>query len=200
MKRSVWFVVGVVLLAVLVPGGVTVVAVQLIAAARGRREVFDQVAQEVTRQLGELAPHLTPEQALRAGEIVGAQAVHETGGGATIAWRLGWNFGNVTAGSARLWPGPVVEGPDTEYDAQGNVKNIGQRFRKYDTLSAAVSDFLTQVLNWTREVQAGARDRLYEGDAEGYARALSAAGYYTAPVESYVAATASILRKYGATA
>lgn len=176
------------------------VALSLVKAARGRREVFEQVAQEVTRQLSELAPHLTAEQAQRAGEILGAQAVHETGGGVTIAWREGWNWGNVTAGSAQLWPGPVVEGPDTEYDAQGNVRNIGQRFRRYESLSHAVTDFLTSVLNWRREVQAGARTALYAGDAEGYARALSAAGYYTAPVDSYVSATASFLRSYGATA
>lgn len=40
--------------------------------------------------------------------------------------------------------------------------------------------------------------RLLAGDVEGYVRALSAAGYFTAPVESYLATTTKLFREFSA--
>jgi hypothetical protein len=157
----------------------------IVMAARGRKEVHDQVAAEVERQLAELRPDLSDDARGQAGNILGAQAVLETGGGRTIAWRQGWNFGNVTAGAS--WTGDVVQGGDTEPDASGAYVPITQRFRKYASLADAVTDFLTVVLNWRRERDAGAAELLYAGDADGYVAALRQAGYFTAPLTEYQA-------------
>lgn len=195
MKRLPWVLIAVVVaLVLLVPGG-AIVAVQLVKAARGRREVFDQVSREVSRQLEELRPDLTADQRRRAGELLGGLAVHETGGGVTPAWLQGWNFGNVTAGAS--WTGSVVVAGDTEPDAAGNYVPIQARFRKYVDLAAAVSDWLTGVLLWKREREANVAGYLYAGDAAGFARALYAAGYYTAKPDGYAAAVAKNVASYG---
>lgn len=173
-------------------------AVKAVLAARGRREVFAQVRDEVARQLAELRPDLAPSQVMRSAEILAALAVHETGGGVTIAWREGFNFGNVTAGSK--WAGEVIAGPDTEPNAAGEYVRITQAFRKYATLGAAVSDWLLGVLNWRREREEKVASYLYAGDADGFARALSRAGYYTAPVESYARAVSTLSAQYGSAA
>jgi flagellum-specific peptidoglycan hydrolase FlgJ len=197
--RRVLLILAVVLLIILVPGGATVVAVKLIAAARGRKAVFDQVRDEFERQLAELRPDLSPDARLAAARIVAAQAVVETGGGVTPAWRQGWNFGNITAGSA--WTGSVISAGDLEYRAgQAAPARITQAFRAYPTLGAAVSDFFN-VLAWPR--YRPARDALFAGDAAGYAKRLrdddpaTAAvegGYYTAPLADYQSGILAALR------
>lgn len=198
-----WWVIALAVVAVLViPVGGTVVAVKLIIAARGKREIFDQVKGEVMRQLEELRPDLTEAQRRRAGEILGAMAVHETNGGETPAWRQGWNWGNVTAGP--YWKGPVIVGGDTEYDAAGNVKNISQHFRKYDSLAHSVDDFLpggsVGPLDWKAEKEQGAWDALIAGDEDFFIQAIYAAHYFTQPVPIYLAAVESNLSKYGTAA
>lgn len=193
MPRLAWWILGAVAVLALGASGAIV-----IVAAATRRGVFEQVKAAVLGELAALRPDLTEYQANAAAEILAAQAVFETGGGATIAWRQGWNFGNVTSGGPTLWSGPVVVGPDTEYDAAGNVSNIAQQFRRYDSLDAAVHDFLTVVLNWRRERQEGALQLLLAGDAEGYGRALYRAGYYTLPPDQYVAGVQAQLDSFGA--
>lgn len=185
MRSPVVVVLVVVLALVALLSGGVVVAVKV----RGRREVFDAVRRELARQLEELRPDLTAAQRERAASIIAAQAVMETGGGAAVAWREGWNFGNVTAGAS--WTGPVVQGGDLEYRPGADKPvRIVQRFRKYATLAAAVSDFLV-LLSWSR--YRPARDALFRGDAEGYARELRAGGYYTAPLAEYQAGIAAAL-------
>jgi Sec-independent protein translocase protein TatA len=198
VRRRWLVVVLVVLLVVLVPGGATVVAVKLISAARGRRAVFNQVRDELARQLAELRPDLGAAAQLRAASIVAAQAVLETGGGVTPAWVKGWNFGNITAGST--WSGPVIAGGDLEYSPDGAVKRITQAFRAYASLGEAASDFL-RVLAWPR--YRPARDALFAGDAELYAKRLRdddpttvaiEGGYYTAPLAEYSGGILAALR------
>lgn len=167
-------------------GGAAIV----ITAARGRREVFAQVRDAAAAFLAAARPDLTDAARLRAGEILGAQAVLETGGGQTRAWREGWNFGNVSRGS---WAGPVIPGGDLEYDAAGNVTRIGQEWRKYASLAAAVED-LFELLGWAR--YRPARTALLAGDAAGYVRELRAGGYFTAPLGDYLAGVESALRSY----
>lgn len=166
------------------PGGAIVAAgvAKVVDAikARGRRPFLEQVGAEVRRELEELRPDLSPDDRARVAAIVAAQAGLETSDGRTVAWREGWNFGNVTAGSS--WHGPVVEGGDTEPDAAGVYVPIVQRFRKYGSIREAVGDFF-RLLSWTRYV--AARDALMRGDADGYAAALRAGGYFTAPLEDY---------------
>lgn len=170
----------------------------VIIAARTRRGVFDQVKAATVDVLSALRPDLSPDAVARVGEILGAQAVFETGGGRAPAWVQGWNFGNVTAGSRALWSGPVVTGPDTEYDAGGNVRDISQSFRKYASLNDAISDTLVNVLNWAAERREGAAARLYAGDAQGYFLALYRAGYFTLPAPEYIAGVQFYLDEFGA--
>jgi flagellum-specific peptidoglycan hydrolase FlgJ len=198
--RRLWPLVLVVLLLVLVPGGAAVVGVRLVTALRGRRAVFEAVRSEVARQLEELRPDLTAAERDAAARIVAAQAVLETGGGATPAWREGWNFGNVTAGAG--WTGPVVQAGDLEYRAgTAEPVRIAQRFRKYGSLGEAVSDFV-RVLNWPR--YRAAREALMRGDAATYALLLREddprtvaveGGYYTAPLTEYRAGLLALLEK-----
>lgn len=176
----------------LTPGGTLIAAgvAKVIEAvkARGRRPFLAQVGREVARQLEELRPDLSAEKRTRAAAIVAAMAGHETGDGRTVAWREGWNFGNVTAGST--WTGPVIVGPDTEPNASGAYVPITQRFRKYGSLAEAASDLIT-LLSFTRYL--AARDALFRGDAEGYAAALRAGGYFTAPLDAYAKGIAARL-------
>lgn len=181
MKRA-WFIVAVILAVVLVPGG-AVVGVVAVVRSRKRQDFLDRIAAEVVRHLDELRQDLSPERREVAGRIVAAQAAHETGYGATIGWREGFNFSNLTAGP--YWTGAVTAGPDTEPDGQGGWRNISQAFRRYDSLADAVSDYF-RALNWT--AYRPARDRLMAGDLDGFARALREGGWYTADLGSYVAA------------
>ena len=193
MSRTAWIILAVA--AVLFLGATGAI---VIIAARTKRGVFDQVKAAMLGELAALRPDLSDEQAREAAEIVAAQAVFETDGGATPAWIQGWNFGNVTTGGPAMWKGAIVVGPDTEYDSSGNVKNISQQFRKYASLDDAVHDFLTVVLQWYRERQEGALSKLLAGDAAGYSNALYRAGYYTLPAPEYLAGVRTYLDAYGA--
>jgi hypothetical protein len=183
----------VVLLLVAAAGGGVVVV-----RAQGRRAIFEQVRDAAIAYLETVRPDLSDAQRLAAGNILGAQAVVETNGGRTIAWREGWNFGNVTAGSS--WTGAIVRGGDTEPDATGAYVPITQSFRKYDSLAQAVEDYLPGgsigALDWRREKQEHAFDFLVAGDAAGYSAALRRAGYYTAPEAEYSAGIAAALESY----
>lgn len=192
MRRLAVLVLVVVLL--VAAGGGAVVLVK----AKGRREIFEQVKAAVVAYLEAVRPDLSDAQREAAGNILGAQAVVETNGGRTVAWREGWNFGNVTAGSA--WRGDVVLGGDTEPDASGKYVPITQRFRKYVSLAQAVEDYLPGgsigALDWKREREERAFEHLIAGDAEAYSAALRRAGYYTAPEAEYTAGILDALSSY----
>ncbi len=193
---------GALLLYALARGGAAVIprVVAALRAAFGRGPTFRQVRDEFLRQLAELRPDLTADAQVRAAGVVGAQAVLETGGGVAVAWREGWNFGNVRKGS---WTGPVVYGGDKKPDGKGGyVAESGVAFRRYETLAEAVSDFI-RLLGWPR--YRAARERLFAGDADGYVRALRdddprtsqlEGGYFTAPLAEYQAGVAAALRSY----
>lgn len=164
--------------------------------ALGRASFLRLVRDELARQLEELRPDLSDAERKRAGEIVAAQAALETGYGKTPAWLQGWNFGNVTAGSS--WVGPVVQAGDREpdrndRDGDGDREElvpISARFRKYESLAAATSDFL-RLLMWTR--YRPALEALVAGDAAGYVAKLRAGGYFTAPLDGYRAGVLAAL-------
>jgi flagellum-specific peptidoglycan hydrolase FlgJ len=179
--------VGLLIILVAVPGGALVVVVQL-----DRKRFYNLIRDEVARQLSDLRPDLDDAARTKAAEIVAAQAALETNWGSTPAWKQGWNFGNITAGSS--WTGPVVEGGDTEPNAAGVYVPITQRFRKYGSLAEAVSNYFT-LLSWPGYQPA--RDALFRGDANGFAAQLRQGGYYTAPLADYQGGIASALRTYG---
>lgn len=172
-----WWLVLLVLLVVLAAGGGAVVVV-----AKSRSEFLKLISDEVRRQLAELRPDLSDDARATVGRIVAAQAALESGYGKTQAFREGWNFGNLSAGSS--WKGPTIAGGDLEYDAAGNVKSIRQAWRKYGSLAEAVSDYFA-LLSFTR--YRGARDALMRGDADGFAAKLREGGYFTAPLAHYQA-------------
>ncbi len=182
MKRA-WFIALAVLAVIVLPGGAVVGVVAVVNRRRTRAEFLALIQAEVARQLSELRPDLTDAAREVAGRIVAAMAAHETGYGATVAWREGWNFSNLTAGS--YWTGDVTPGPDTEPDGRGGWRNITQAFRRYPALPAAVSDYF-RALNWP--AYRPARDLLMAGDLEGFARALAQGGWYTADPGEYVTA------------
>lgn len=161
-----------------------IVAVGAIVADKlAKLYVFRTVGKAVRRVLDDTHRELTPDQRDTVAAIVAAQAGYETGHGVAPAWLKGNNFGNVTAGAS--WAGPVVEGGDKEYDTEGNVRSIVQRFRAYATVDDAARDFLA-LLSWNR--YRPARDALFRGDSTGYVAALRAGGYFTAPLDSYTRA------------
>ncbi len=178
VKRSTLIIV---VVAILVLGGGAVVITS-------RNAFLKLIADEVRRQL---PSSLSETKRVLAAKIVAAQAALESGYGRTKAFREGWNFGNVSAGSS--WKGPVIGGGDLEYDSAGNMKKIAQKWRKYDSLASAVYDFMG-LLSWSR--YAAARDALYQGDALAYVEKLRAGGYFTAPAKDYVAGITSALKGF----
>ncbi len=113
--------------------------------------------------------------------ILTAQAIHEASWGAARASREAFNYWNLTAGSK--WKGPTIEGPDTEYDAAGNVKKIVQSFRRYKSDDEAAIDMLRFIGPDTRYSKAW--EALIAGNAMLYAEELRKAGFFTQPLPKY---------------
>jgi flagellum-specific peptidoglycan hydrolase FlgJ len=123
-----------------------------------------------------------PDLSFEARSVVVGQAVLETNGGRTPAWRRGFNFGNITAGSS--WDGPVIRGGDLEYPAGGgDPKSIVQAFRAYASLPDAIGDFF-RLLTWSRYTRA-LQELQGDADPVAYATALRAGNYFTAPLAEY---------------
>lgn len=81
-------------------------------------------------------PNVTPETSA----LVIAHAAYESGWGRAKAAREGFNYWNLTAGSA--WTGPVLLGSDTEYRAgSSQARPITQKFRKYITAMQACGNY-----------------------------------------------------------
>jgi flagellum-specific peptidoglycan hydrolase FlgJ len=118
--------------------------------------------------------------------LVIAHAAFESGWGKAKA-STGWNWFNITAGA--YWAGPVQPGPDTEYDAAGNVKKITQRWRVYADGTSAIQDYLA----FLKAGYVGAYQRLLTADGPGFAAALGVAGYYTLPMDLYVQRYTNVL-------
>lgn len=137
-----------------------------------------EIAQFV-KHLGE-SPSLA-SLSKEAREIVIAHAAYESGWGGTSQARQAFNLFNVTAGSR--WTGPVVEGGDLEYSG-GSVKRITQKWRVYDSMNAAVEDYLA-LLDAPHFKAHGVMDALLAGDVDRFLSALYAGKYFTLPVAEY---------------
>lgn len=124
---------------------------------------------------------LTGEIGTAQKTILVAQAVHESGWGIAKAAKHAFNYWNLTAGSR--WKGPVLLGPDTEYDAAGKVKRIEQKFRVYRSDEESAIDMLKFIGPGTRYAKAWTE--LLKGDAMAYVKELYAAGYFTQPLPLY---------------
>jgi len=116
-----------------------------------------------------------------------AQAAYESAWGRTTAYRQGNNAFNITRlVSSGL---PVVEGPDTECDADNNCRPITQRFAAYDSLEESVSDFL-DFIGHARYIPA--KPLLLAGNID-YLDALYRGHYFTQPLPIYKANMLSVL-------
>ncbi len=170
--------------------GVAVLLLVVGAGGAAAYNVFKDWRDFTKRLRASLAPFGLSEA---TNQIIIAQAAHESGWGKAPAAKVGFNYWNITAGSA--WKGPVTDSGDPECDSEGkNCKPIKQKFRKYRNDREAITDFLSFL-----STQNGGRYRtayaaLLAGDATAYATELRKAGYYTASVDSYVAGTNALVR------
>lgn len=122
-----------------------------------------------------------PEIGTAQKTILIGQAIHEASWGLAKAAKRAFNYWNLTAGSK--WKGPVLTGGDTEYDAQGNVKNIEQKFRVYKSDDEAAIDMLRFIGPDSRYSEAW--NALVSGDAMLYASKLREKGFFTQPLPLY---------------
>lgn len=118
-----------------------------------------------------------------------AWAGFETNWGTTTGYTKGRNAFNITAGSR--WRGETVPGPDTEYNAAGDVTRITQQWRAYQSLSASVADMLAFI----SEGRFGAaRQKLAAGDPS-FSDELYDGKYFTLPPDIYRAGVLKALAK-----
>lgn len=118
-----------------------------------------------------------------------AWAAFESDWGRTTGFLKANNPFNITAGSK--WSGDTVPGPDTEYDAQGKIKNITQAWRKYNNISDAVGDMVT-FLTISNTSNKEGRDLLFSGDIS-FVQKLYAGHYFTLPPDKYQAGVENTL-------
>lgn len=111
-------------------------------------------------------------------DLVVAWAAWEASWGRNTGYRKANNPWNLTAGSQ--WTGPTVPGPDTEYDAAGNVTKITQKWRSYPDIATAWSD----LSSWLDAHAPSAKALLLANDI-GFVDSLAAVKYFTDPVDDY---------------
>lgn len=137
---------------------------------------------------------LSPE----ARQIAVAQACFESGYGQSRVARLGHNYWNLTR--IKSDTRPIIEGGDTEYDEQGRVKPIRQRFRAYTSDAEGIADYL-HFLSVNDRYKA-AYAALLAGNCPEYVRRLREddpatpepeGGFFTLPLAQYQSVMAGCL-------
>jgi len=95
------------------------------------------------------------------------------------------NVGNINAKGApnQYWKGDVIILLAHEYDKSNRKYWLNSLFRAYDTLDNGVSDWASLL---KRKFPA-AVEKAAQGDITGFVTELKRNGYFTAPVESYLA-------------
>lgn len=119
---------------------------------------------------------VTPGFSLQARELMIAHAAYESGWGKAKAFTQANNPYNLTTIT-----GPYVPGGDTEYAADGSVKNITQKWALYPTLADGVAGYL-QFIRAPRYTDA--YNRLINADPS-FIDSLHQGGYFTLPLELY---------------
>lgn len=187
MKRDNWllWLGGIILFLVIPFGGVATVVVMAIGKAK--QDFLKAVKDSARRYLDSNYSDWSTSQREKAASIIASQAALESGYGGTKAYKLGFNFGNMSKGS---WKGETIPGGDLEYDAQGNVKKIAQEWRKYGSLDEAMTDFFRWCKQWKDGSVIAA---LKSGNPNNFAYALREKKYYTAPLAEYQAGIAKVL-------
>lgn len=136
--------------------------------------------------LNEQVKRFLPSLKDSARRLLLAHAALESGWGTANAYRHGYNFGNITAGSQ--WKGAkwVDHHGDLVYLPDGTSRIIDQEWRAYSSLNDALADywsFLGPTQNGGRYVKA--RHFLEDGDAIRFCLELHDRGYYTLPSSEY---------------
>lgn len=163
--------------------------------------------QDFIRRFNSEVLHSDIQLAQEGRALLTAHACLESGYGTAKAWKHGFNFGNITAGST--WHGLVFRdvGGDTAYDKDGKfLGKITQDWRVYPSVQAALADYW-QLLGWRRYVRA--RLALALGDLAGFCHFLGPSagkavdprtrqsydlgGYYTLPEPEYARRLAGVL-------
>lgn len=121
--------------------------------------------------------------------MVIAQAAFESGWGRTRMYREGFNPFNVIRASSD--PGQVIVSGDQECKPDGTCRPITQRFAKYGSLDEAVGAYL-RLLGAPRYKDA--LTKLERADVEEFITTLYAGGYFTLPVQKYLASFKDMIR------
>lgn len=132
---------------------------------------------------------VAPGYARAARIMVIAQAAFESGWGKTRMYREGFNPFNVIRSSSD--PGQVIVSGDQECKPDGTCRPITQRFAKYGSLDEAVGAYL-RLLGALRYKDALVK--LERADVEGFIVTLYAGGYFTLPVQKYLASFKDMIR------
>jgi flagellum-specific peptidoglycan hydrolase FlgJ len=112
----------------------------------------------------------------RTVDVLAAQVSLETAGGAQM---FNFNFGGIKGAS----PGGTTTGYMTREVLDGQSVHIQQGFRAYGSLDEGARDYVSVV----RSRFPHAFHSAAAGDLDGFAHALKAAHYYTAPEQEYAA-------------
>ena len=118
-----------------------------------------------------------------------AQAAFESGWAKTRMYRQGYHPININRASAD--PGQVIVSGDQACTPDGACRPITQRFAKYGSLDEAVGAYL-RLLAAPRYKDALLK--LERGDVEGFITTLYAGGYFTLPVQQYLASFKDMIR------
>lgn len=132
---------------------------------------------------------VAPGYARPARVMVIAQAAFESGWGKTRMHREGFNPFNLTRSSRDS--GQVIVSGDRECKPDGTCRAITQRFAKYASLDEAVGAYL-RLLGAAQYKDA--LTKLERGDVEGFITTLYAGGYFTLPVQKYLASFKDMIR------
>lgn len=131
--------------------------------------------------------------------MVVAHAAFESGWGSGWAAVNGNNIFNITtcqgsAGCADGWTGDYLDqdNGDVQYNADGSVTSISQRWRAYPSVEASVQDYWS-FLGHPRYAAQGIQADLINGDPVAFINGLSAAGYFTLPADQYLTQFTAVL-------
>ncbi len=121
--------------------------------------------------------------------MVIALAALESGWGKSRVYREGFNPFNIIRASSD--PGRVIVSGDQECKPDGTCRPITQRFARYTNLDEAVGAYL-RLLGAPRYKDA--LQKLEHGDVEGFITTLYAGGYFTLPVQKYLASFKAMIQ------
>lgn len=120
--------------------------------------------------------------------IVIAHAAFESGWGGTKIAKEGHNYFSITR--LRSSDAPIIESGDKEYKPDGTVIQISQPFAKYASAEEALVDYFKFIKKLRYQP---AYSHLMAGNLVAFITTLRKGGYFTLPLDQYLAAMSSVL-------